>query len=121
MRSSEVAERLGVSLRKLQWWDERGFVKPAHVDGNREYSEVDFRDVTILRDIRNRGIAGPALRKSFRIARQSDARFLMISNGRHKATEVQVAKDVHELANVLVKFEGSVMVVGIPAKVEESQ
>src|SRR5437762_2922403 len=39
--SNQVVALTGISLRQLQWWDERGLVSPAREGRNRLYSLAD--------------------------------------------------------------------------------
>lgn len=59
----QVASLTKVSLRQLQWWDERGLVCPKFVPGLggdgfvRQYSEEDLRRVFRMAQLRKAGVS----------------------------------------------------------------
>jgi hypothetical protein len=69
MRSNEIVKATGVSLRQLQWWDERGIIRPAREHGAggqgllREYSDADLRKIRIMKELRDKGLGIQTIRK----------------------------------------------------------
>jgi len=53
LTSNEVAALTGISLRQLQWWDERGLVVPARQGHRRLYSLDDLAEVAVIGDMSN--------------------------------------------------------------------
>lgn len=51
----EVAVATGLSLRQLQWWDERGYLSPPQVLHQRRYSKVHVECAFILQRLRDLG------------------------------------------------------------------
>src|SRR5581483_1021156 len=55
--TSEVSRSTGVTLRQLQWWDERGVVSPMQVGHSRLYSPTDQRTVALVVQLRTVGFS----------------------------------------------------------------
>jgi DNA-binding transcriptional MerR regulator len=53
--TSQVSERLGVTIRQLQWWDERRLVKPRCSGHRRVYTDDDLRKAALISELRKRG------------------------------------------------------------------
>jgi len=70
--SRDVARICGVSLRQIQWWDERGVVSPKHVDGRRVYSQAEVLEILVIVDLGLKGFSLQRIRtvvKALQIAR----------------------------------------------------
>jgi DNA-binding transcriptional MerR regulator len=70
LTSSEVAALAGISLRQLQWWDERGLVVPAREGHRRLYSLDDLAEVAVIAELRRKGFSLQRMRKVVRFLRQ---------------------------------------------------
>jgi DNA-binding transcriptional MerR regulator len=46
--SSDVSRIAGVSLRQLQWWDERKVVSPRHEGHKRVYLPEEVVEITVI-------------------------------------------------------------------------
>ena len=55
--SSEVARIARVSLRQLQWWDERHVVSPRHEGHRRMYSPEEVLEVTVIAELRSKAFS----------------------------------------------------------------
>ena len=55
--SREVAELTGVTLRRLQWWDEQGLVSPMQSGHRRLYSAFEVQQVVLIKSLRNKGMS----------------------------------------------------------------
>jgi DNA-binding transcriptional MerR regulator len=64
--SREVVARTGITLRQLQWWDERGIVSPQREGHRRLYSMEDLAEVAVICELRRRGFALQRVRKVMR-------------------------------------------------------
>ena len=53
--SKEVVALTGITARQLQWWDERGVVKPAREGHRRLYSIQHLTEVGIICELRRKG------------------------------------------------------------------
>jgi DNA-binding transcriptional MerR regulator len=64
--SSEVARIARVSLRQLQWWDEKHVVSPRHKGHRRMYSAEEVLEVTVIAELRRKGFSLQKLRRVLR-------------------------------------------------------
>lgn len=64
--SSQVVELTGITPRQLQWWDERGIVKPAREGHRRLYSFEDVAEISVIVELRRRGFSLQRVRKVMR-------------------------------------------------------
>lgn len=55
--TNQVAEAAQISLRQLQWWDERRVVEPVHQGHRRVYDNGDFFKVLLLARMRAKGLS----------------------------------------------------------------
>jgi DNA-binding transcriptional MerR regulator len=84
--SSEVAQVADVSLRQLQWWDERKVVSPRHEGHRRVYGPAEVIEITVIAELRRKGFSLQRIRRVLR--------FLQREMGKRLA-EVQVSSDLH--------------------------
>ena len=89
--SREVAEITGISLRQLQWWDERGIVVPAREGHKRLYSLDDLAEVAVICELRKRGFSLQKIRRVIR--------FLQRELGRRLVETVRAASEYHLLTD----------------------
>lgn len=89
--SAEVAALTGISLRQLQWWDERGIVVPTREGHRRWYSMSDLTEVFVISELRRRGFPLQRVRKVIR--------FLEKEFGKRLAETVGGASDYHLLTD----------------------
>jgi DNA-binding transcriptional MerR regulator len=89
--SREVVALTGISLRQLQWWDERGIVVPARDGHRRLYSFEDLSEVAVICELRRRGFSLQRVRKV--------VRFLQREFSRRLAETVSGASDYHLLTD----------------------
>ncbi len=64
--SSEVAKIARVSLRQLQWWDEKHVVSPRHRGHRRMYKPEEVLEVTVISELRRKGFSLQKLRRVLR-------------------------------------------------------
>ena len=50
--STEVSRICGVSLRQLQWWDERNVVSPQQEGHKRIYSQQEVVEISVIAELR---------------------------------------------------------------------
>ena len=65
--SADVARLAGISLRQLQWWDERKLVSPRKDDHRRIYTPEQVLEVLTLAALRRKGLSLQKLRKVLRL------------------------------------------------------
>src|ERR671922_630072 len=64
--SSEVARICGVSLRQLQWWDERNVVSPRQDGHKRVYMAEEVVEVSVIAELRRKGFSLQKIRRVLR-------------------------------------------------------
>src|SRR3954465_8014057 len=64
--SSDVSRIAGVSLRQLQWWDERKVVSPRHEGHRRVYSAEEVIEITGIAELRRKGFSLQKIRRVLR-------------------------------------------------------
>src|SRR5256885_6302143 len=64
--SSEVSDIAGVSLRQLQWWDERKVVSPRHEGHRRVYFAAEVVEITVIAELRRKGFSLQKIRRVLR-------------------------------------------------------
>jgi len=74
--SREVVALTGITLRQLQWWDERGLVVPSRDGHRRLYSEEDLSEVAVICELRRRGFSLQRVRKVIRFLQREFSRRL---------------------------------------------
>ena len=62
LSSKEVCALLGVTLRQLQWWDERGYVKPLQVGHARHYSCQHILRAAIITELHRQRVRQSAVK-----------------------------------------------------------
>src|SRR6202790_3088941 len=85
--SSEVARIGGVSLRQLQWWDERKVVSPRHEGHKRVYQTAEVIEITVIAELRRKGFSLQKIRRVLR--------FLQKEMGKRLADLTQAGSDLH--------------------------
>jgi DNA-binding transcriptional MerR regulator len=89
--SQEVIALIGVTARQLQWWDERGVVKPEREGHRRLYSMQNLTEMAVICELRRKGFSLQGVRKVMR--------FLAREFGKGLAEIVARNSDVHLLTD----------------------
>ncbi|HXE14787.1 MAG TPA: MerR family transcriptional regulator [Bryobacteraceae bacterium] len=74
--STEVARIAQVSLRQLQWWDERKVVSPQHEGHKRIYSPEEVVEITVIAELRRKGFSLQKIRRVLRFLQREMGRRL---------------------------------------------
>jgi len=85
--SSDVSRIAQVSLRQLQWWDERKVVSPQHEGHKRVYQSEEVIEITVIAELRRKGFSLQKIRRVLR--------FLQREMGKRLAEVVQSNSDLH--------------------------
>lgn len=64
--SSQVAKLAGVTLRQLQWWDERRIIIARHVGHARQWSSLDVVQACVVAKLRDKGLSLQGIREGCR-------------------------------------------------------
>ena len=89
--SQEVIALTGVTARQLQWWDERGVVRPERQGHRRLYSMQNVMEMAVICELRRKGFSLQGVRKVMR--------FLQREFGKGLAEIVSRGSDVHLLTD----------------------
>lgn len=77
--SADVSRLSGVSLRQLQWWDERKVVSPRHEGHRRLYHTPEVIEVTVIAELRRKGFSLQKIRRVLRfLQREMDKRLAQV-------------------------------------------
>lgn len=108
--SQEVIALTGITARQLQWWDERGVVKPEREGHRRLYSMQNLTEVAVICELRRKGVSLQGVRKVMRflnrelgkglaeiVSRDSDIHLL--TDGTHLYLETSASQIVDILKN----------------------
>ena len=85
--SVEVSTLASVSLRQLQWWDERNVVSPVQEGHRRVYRQQDVIEVSVIAELRRKGFSLQKIRRVLK--------FLQKEMGRRLADAVAENSDIH--------------------------
>jgi len=85
--SSDVARIAQVSLRQLQWWDERKVVSPRHAGHKRLYQPEEVIEITVIAELRRKGFSLQKIRRVLR--------FLQREMGKRLADVLNTNSDLH--------------------------
>jgi DNA-binding transcriptional MerR regulator len=92
--STEVAKIANVSLRQLQWWDERRVVSPRHHGHKRVYLPEEVIEITVIAELRRKGFSLQKIRRVLRFLEremgkrladvlESDAQLHLLTDGKN--------------------------------------
>src|SRR5579859_6496018 len=108
--SQEVIALTGITARQLQWWDERGVVKPQREGHRRLYSMNHLTEVAVICELRHKGFSLQGVRKVMRfldreigkglgevVGRNSD--YHLLTDGKHLYLETSAKQIVDILKN----------------------
>src|SRR6266566_3406073 len=108
--SREVIALTGITARQLQWWDERGVVKPERKGHRRLYSMDQLTEVAVICELRRKGFSLQGVRKVMRflnrefgkgLAQISDrgSELHLLTDGTHLYLETSARQIVDILKN----------------------
>jgi DNA-binding transcriptional MerR regulator len=89
--SSEVSRICGVSLRQLQWWDERNVVSPRQDGHKRVYRAEEVVEISVIAELRRKGFSLQKIRRVLR--------FLQKDTGKRLSEALAATSDVHLLTD----------------------
>jgi DNA-binding transcriptional MerR regulator len=85
--SGEVARIAGVSLRQLQWWDERNVVSPRQEGHRRVYLQQEVVEVSVIAELRRKGFSLQKIRRVLR--------FLQKEMGKRLSDAISAQNEIH--------------------------
>jgi DNA-binding transcriptional MerR regulator len=94
--SSDVSRIAGVSLRQLQWWDERKVVSPRHEGHKRVYHPEEVVEVTVIAELRRKGFSLQKIRRVLRfLQREMGRRLAEVLSGENALHLVTDGKSIY--------------------------
>ena len=108
--SREVITLTGITARQLQWWDERGVVRPEREGHRRLYSMEQLTEIAVICQLRRKGFSLQGVRKVVRfLAREfgkglagivdRDSEVHLLTDGKHIYLETSAKQIVDILKN----------------------
>ena len=89
--SAQVSRICGVSLRQLQWWDERSVVSPRQDGHKRIYVAAEVVEISVIAELRRKGFSLQRIRRVLR--------FLQKDMGKRLNEALAASSDVHLLTD----------------------
>ena len=89
--STEVARICGVSLRQLQWWDERNVVSPRQDGHKRIYAPQEVVEISVIAELRRKGFSLQKIRRVLR--------FLQKDMGKRLTEALDESSEIHLLTD----------------------
>ncbi len=89
--SGDVARIAGVSLRQLQWWDERHVVSPRQEGHRRVYLQQEVVEVSVIAELRRKGFSLQKIRRVLRFLQKEMGKRL--SDSAAKDSEIHLITD----------------------------
>ena len=94
--SSDVSRIAQVSLRQLQWWDERKVVSPRHEGHKRVYNPEEVIEVTVIAELRRKGFSLQKIRRVLKfLQKEMDKRLSEVLSGEHDVHLVTDGKSIY--------------------------
>src|ERR1700751_5838272 len=85
--SGDVSRIAGVSLRQLQWWDERNVVSPRQEGHRRVHAQQEVVEVSVIAELRRKGFSLQKIRRVLR--------FLQREMGKRLGEVLESDSDLH--------------------------
>jgi len=110
--SQQVVAMTGITPRQLQWWDERGVVKPQRQGHRRLYSLENLTELAVICELRRKGFSLQGVRKVMRfldrelhkglaeiVSRTSDVHLLIDGKNLYLETSAKQIVDILKNSN----------------------
>src|SRR6478609_6328077 len=93
--NTDVAKVAQVSLRQLQWWDERKVVSPRHEGHKRIYLAEEVIEISLIAELRRKGFSLQKIRRVLRfLQREMGKRLSDVLSGEHDLHLVTDGKSI---------------------------
>ena len=69
--STDVSSITGVSLRQLQWWDEKKVVSPRQEGHRRLYLTEEVLEISVIAELRRKGFSLQKIRRVLRFLQKN--------------------------------------------------
>lgn len=118
----------GITGRQLQWWDERGVVRPEREGRNRMYSMTDLAEVSVICELRDKGFSLQRIRKIMRFLQREFGRRLvetvLAGSEYHLLTDgkkIYLENSAHEIIDILKNARQPIFTVCLTDAVKRIQ
>lgn len=109
--STDVCRLAGMTLRQLQWWDERGIVSPQQEGRRRMFLASEVVSMMVIAELRRKGLSLQKIRRLVqRIRRQIEQRLPELFAGAVELFLITDGRDAHfedRTARVIELFKDS--------------
>src|SRR3954469_1802842 len=126
--SKEVVGLTGITARQLQWWDERGVVRPERQGRNPVYSLGGLAEVTVICELRDKGFSLQRIRKIVRfLQREFGKRLVETVSGASEyhlltdGTKIYLENSAHEIIDILKSARQPIFTVCLTDAVKRIQ
>jgi DNA-binding transcriptional MerR regulator len=110
LTSKEVVALIGITPRQLQWWDERGVVRPERKGHRRLYSTRNVTELAVICELRRKGFSLQGVRKVMRFLQRElgkglaeivsrSSTYHLLTDGTHLYLETSARQIVDILKN----------------------
>ena len=89
--SNDVSRICGISLRQLQWWDERKVVSPRQDGHKRIYMTEEVVEISLIAELRRKNFSLQKIRRVLR--------FLQKDTGKRLSEALSSSSDIHLLTD----------------------
>jgi DNA-binding transcriptional MerR regulator len=94
MQISELAQKTGVSLRSLRYYEEKNLLNPIRLEnGYRQYREIDIKQIQLIQLYLSMGLSTTEIADLFNCTAQGERKEACIQNGikvgEQKITEIR--------------------------------
>jgi DNA-binding transcriptional MerR regulator len=93
--SGDVARIAGVSLRQLQWWDERNVVSPRQEGHRRVYLQQEVVEVSVIAELRRKGFSLQKIRRVLRFLQKEMGKRLSDAVGDNEIHLITDGKNIY--------------------------
>src|SRR6202050_2460626 len=124
--SQEVIALTAITARQLQWWDERGVVKPQRSGHRRVYSMRTLAEMAVICELRRKGFSLQDVRKVMRfldrefgkglaeiVSRSSD--YHLLTDG----TDLYLETSARQIVDILKNSDQPILAVGLSDAVRQ--
>ena len=109
--SGDVCQLAGVSLRQLQWWDERKIISPRQEGHRRLYADSDVIAMMAIAELRRKGLSLQKIRRMVRpVRREIERKLNQLRSGESEMyliTDGKTSQFEHESTRIIELLKNS--------------
>ncbi|HXZ79044.1 MAG TPA: MerR family transcriptional regulator [Terriglobales bacterium] len=126
--SAEVMRLTGITARQLQYWDERGVVRPMRQGHKRFYSLDDLAEISVICDLRDRGFSLQRIRRVMRLLQREFRKRLVDTVSEHgeyhlltDGQRIYLQSSADEIVDILKNSRQPMLAVCLSDRVRQIQ